>query len=379
MNELKSIDNKSNKGEILEYRLKRLLFHMGNYSHTNIVLKTNSPEENIHITDLDVYGINFENDFSYSTVWADCKSGKADVLKHIIWIKGIKTNEHIDNVIFVKNNVRFSAKEYALSLGIKVLGDDIIELLEKRYNIDKDEWIGSYDYNFIKKQQKTFSNITIPQNRGYKNIFEFFSCKYWSIEPYSQVKKIIFVIKELNGYFKLPLNSDEELSIKWMISSLISLLLLSLFKICGQTFYYNDIDKKGIITSKLNDGGVSSEKQKEIRNAAIKMAESIINQYVQDYNTSELEKLIERPPYPYSNQIIDFIIRISNNPFMWKECLRWLDYYFIEYELKQEEKGFNEFKKNNSDFFVCTKSLLHLLFDLTGLPKEMFPKIWSNN
>ena len=85
MNELKSIDNKSNKGEILEYRLKRLLFHMGNYSHTNIVLKT---------------------------------------------------NEHIDNVIFVKNNVRFSAKEYALSLGIKVLGDDIIELLEKRYNID---------------------------------------------------------------------------------------------------------------------------------------------------------------------------------------------------------------------------------------------------
>ena len=38
---LKSIDNKSNKGGILEYRLKRLLFHMGNYSHTNIVLKTN--------------------------------------------------------------------------------------------------------------------------------------------------------------------------------------------------------------------------------------------------------------------------------------------------------------------------------------------------
>ena len=371
--------NKGNiKGEFLEYRMKRLLFHMGYYTNTNIMLKTKSLNENQSITDLDVYGVNFMNDFSNTITWVDCKSGKADVLKHIIWINGIKTNEKIDNVIFVKNNAKFSAKEYALSLGIKVLGDDIIAELEKRYGVDTSKWIGSYDREFIKKQIQTFSSISIPNNKPYKNIIEFYSCKYWSIDSYSQVKKTIYVIKELQEYYKLPLNPEEKMAIKWMVSSFISLLLLSLFKICGQTFFYNDIDKKKIIETKINDSGISVEKQNEIRNAAVKMAKSIIELYIKDYNKNELESLCKINPYPYSELLGDFIIRISNRPLTWRKCLKWLDYYFIEFELKNEIEGFEEFVKKQSDFILCTKSLLHLLSELIEFPKEMFPRIWED-
>ena len=163
-----------------------------------------------------------------------------------------------------------------------------------------------------------------------------------------------------------------------MVSSFISLLLLSLFKICGQTFFYNDIDKKKIIETKINDSGISVEKQNEIRNAAVKMAKSIIELYIKDYNKNELESLCKINPYPYSELLGDFIIRISNRPLTWRKCLKWLDYYFIEFELKNEIEGFEEFVKKQSDFILCTKSLLHLLSELIEFPKEMFPRIWED-
>ena len=73
-------DEKSNiqnisKGSVLEYRIKRLLFYMGYYAQTNILIKTSPEEPNTTITDLDVCRFSFAIDFSHSIKWVDCKSG----------------------------------------------------------------------------------------------------------------------------------------------------------------------------------------------------------------------------------------------------------------------------------------------------------------
>lgn len=364
------------KGDLLEYRLKRLLFHMGNYAQTNIILKADTQEPCEVITDFDVLGIAFLNDFSSHTTWADCKSGKADVLKHITWINGVKNNNDISNVIFIKKGVRKSSKEYAHKLGIKVFDFDMIQELETKFEISHDDWSGNYDYRFLREQAKVFSKITIPDNKHYKNIIAFYNSAYWSSDPYTQIKKSLSGIKQLLGFYIMPLSLEEKKSIKWMISSFISLFLLATYKICGQTFYYNNNDKKEAIANGLMSGRIPVAKQKEIRNISIKMATEMIRQRIPDFDGSVFDHISEVTPPSYFEAYYNLVLRISNQPLLWNDVLRTFEYCLIEYDLKGQQIGLNSKSYiRDPDLIVCYKTVLHFLRDAVDLPKEMFHTI----
>lgn len=64
--ETTQVDNKQirNKGELLEYQIKRLFFFMGYFCKNNIIIQTSTDEPYDIVTDLDVYGIYIHTDFS---------------------------------------------------------------------------------------------------------------------------------------------------------------------------------------------------------------------------------------------------------------------------------------------------------------------------
>ena len=108
---------------------------MGYFPKTNVFIKSSIDDGADPITDLDVYGISVLNNFSTKTLWADCKSGSVRVHERISWIKGVKEEANIDEVLFVAPNVRTTVKQYAGKSNIRILDVNLIERLEGNYNI----------------------------------------------------------------------------------------------------------------------------------------------------------------------------------------------------------------------------------------------------
>ena len=367
--------NSISKGTELEYRIKRLLFYMGYYSQTNIVFKTSTYPPSDVITDLDVYGYSFLPDFAHIIKWVDCKSGGTNILQHIGWINGIKSQIAVDEVVFIKQGIRKNINEYARSLGIKIFDLKCLEQMEQNYGINRNDWSGSYDIYTQSKMLHEFSKISIPDTQRYKNISNFITSSYWSLDNYSKIKKCITGIKQMSTVVLLPLEQEQITAIRWAIYTLISLFYLATLELCGDLYYFSDADKLSAITEGLVSGTIPVAKKQEIVNISYKIASEAIKQYIPDFNDSTLNRIDPTLPPPYYKAYCDLINRITHNPSSWTEGLRFLDYYLMEFDLKNKTKPndfFDEHCLKPTDVETALKTMLHFITSVTGVSKDLF-------
>lgn len=366
------------KGLLLEYRIKRLLFHMGYYAQSNILLKTSPYLPNDDITDLDVYGYYFMPDFSYSAKWVDCKSGNTNVLQHLAWINGIKSQVAVNEVIFIKQGVRKSIKEYARTLGIKVFDLNCLSQLEEHYNIKSNDWRGSYDIMMQSGKLIDFSRISVPDEHLYKSIANFMASTYWALDSFSKVKKCITGLRQLASIVTLPFDESQIKSIKWAIFNMISMFLLATLEICGNLYYFSDNDKLSAIAEGLVSGSIPVSKRQEIAEISYKFASTIVKQYIPEFNDSMVSKVNPNMPPNYYEAYCDLIKRITQNPLSWTESLRILDFYLMEFDLKGKSKPdnfFSDFSVKSDDLELSLKTILHFIHKVTGVPKDIFSLI----
>jgi hypothetical protein len=125
----------------LKLRVSRLLFAMGYWSPIEVEL-SQYESSTLYITrrsltDLDVLGVRFDELFSKRSVVADCKSGKniSDV-NRLFWLLGIKNYFGADQAYFVRPKIDSHAKAIAPKMGVRVLTEPDLALLEKSYNLD---------------------------------------------------------------------------------------------------------------------------------------------------------------------------------------------------------------------------------------------------
>lgn len=340
-----------------------------------IVESTDYTYSDDNITDLDVYGYLFLPDFSYSVSWVDCKSGNANVLQHIGWINGIKPQIIANEVIFIKQGVRKNIKEYARTLGIKIFELNSLKQLESNYNIKNDDWHGGYDVKVQAKKLEEFSKISTPEPDTYKNIANFMTSTYWTLDRYSKVKKCITGIRQLTKILSLPFNDEQRNAIKWAIYNLVSLFFLATLEICGDVYYFSDEDKLATIAEGLVSGTIPLAKRQELADISHKIAAEVIKQYIPEFNDSTLNKVNPNTPPAYYEAYYDLIKRMAQNPLVWTKSLRVLDYVLMEFDLKNEPipRGFfTEFSLAPEDMEFSLKTLLHFINKVTGAPKNLF-------
>lgn len=363
------------KGALLEYRIKRLLFHMGYYAQTNVVIKTSPQQPNATITDLDVYGFSFAMDFSHTVKWVDCKAGNANVLQHIGWINGVKPQIAADEVLFIKQGVRKNIKEYARTLGIKIFDLDALAQIESNYNISMNDWRGSYDIATQLDKLSTFSKIAIPDSLVYKNIANFMSSSYWTLDNYSKVKKCITGIKQLSKVLPIPFTPEQTDAIKWAIYNLVSLFYLATLEICSDLYYFSDMDKSGTIAEGLISGTIPVAKRQELADISHKIAIEMIKQYIPDFKESILNRINPNIPPTYFEAYCDLVKRMTQDPISWTQGLRALDFYLMEFDLKKlpaPDDFFNMFSLRPEDVKTALKTILHFINNVTGVPKDLF-------
>lgn len=363
------------KGDMLEYRIKRLLFHMGYFPKTNIFIKSSTDDSADPITDLDVYGISVLNNFSTKTLWADCKSGNVRVHERISWIKGVKEEVHIDEVLFVAPNVRTVVKQYAVNSNIRILDVNLIEKLEGNYNIAFDDWKGSWNpYEHLGYLNK-LANINVPTSGLYKRIAKFISTDFWVLDCYSQLKKTITGIKELYMGYSVHTEPEVKKILKMAIYELITLLTLAVLTIVKETFYFKDEEKKEIIFNALSSGDIPNKKRKEIFDAAFKVAFSMIKRNKPDFEIPTEMPVINITPPNYAPVLFDLILRISKYPTQYSDLLRFIDLILMEYDLLSkplDKEYLDKTFKNNDELIVGVKTILHFVCEITDIPRSFF-------
>lgn len=369
---------KVNKGYLLEYRIRRLLYHMGYFVKGGIIIRTSLDNQSEDITDLDVFGIQMSKNFSSSNIWADCKAGKAKPLERITWLNGIRSYLKVDEIIFVKKGIRLNVKEFARSQNIQILDTNIVTKLEKVYGIDKDDWRGSWDYDIQTKSLQVFQEIDVYSKKSIKRMIEFIKCEYWTLDNYRRVKKSITAMKQLLEIIKLPINTEQVVGVKWLIYENLVLFVLATLNICKEIYYLDDGNKRDIVNNGLSSGILSERQSEEFVNASYRLAYSLIKSQIPDFNEKINPPKYEVKPPSYFEAYYNLILRISNNPLEFYDILRFLDIILLEYDLKSKIIDNNELMDifNNCDELLnSSKTILHFICSITDLPKDLFQLI----
>lgn len=364
-----------NKGDFLEFRIKRLLFAMGYFCKIGVLIKTSQDDVAEYVTDLDVLGISIQRDFTSKTIWADCKAGKAKPLERISWINGIKNFVGIDDAIFVKKNVRVTTKQFARKSNIQVLDLEIINKLEKDYGIEAECLKGSWNYGTQIKSEQVLLKMNIDNNESIKKIVQFTKSGYWSLNEYTRIKKCITALKQLGEMLRLPLKQEEFTAIRWVIYEVINLFVLATLKVCRNTYYFSEKDRNQVIYEGLISGEISNKKRKELVEASYKMAYSIIKSQIPGFNGKiELPNFNMTAPV-YCEAYLDLISRIVANPLDYYDILRYLDFMMMEYDLNSKDIDIDEMKIYFDNYIKLNKSaktLLHFICTITNLPLNIF-------
>lgn len=368
------------KGEILEFRIKRLLFHMGYFPTKGVYIKTGLDELQDDVTDLDVYGVYIHKDFRRKTVWVDCKSGKAKPMERIAWMKGIKQLINVNDIIFVKNNIRKSVKIFARNSDIQVLDIPMLEQLEDSYGIDKENWIGAWDPISMQDKLKQLANLNIPQKDMYKKIVNLISSEYWSIDAYSQLKKIITALRTLSTVPIESLKVDEVKVLKYGIFKLVTLFTLTTLNICRDLYFFNKQDKKDILLEGILSSGMPLKKRNEILHASYKLAYEIIKTRIPDM-PEIVDKELKISPPDYFEAFEDLINRIVSNPMTYFDILRSLELILMEFDLNKkfiDEDFMLKYCENYNENILGIKTILKFICQITKIDSGIFQMLNSN-
>jgi len=363
------------QGNLLEYRIKRLVFYLGYYPRMGIDIKTSYDEFADKITDLDVYGIYVHKDFTTKTLWADCKSGGVRIHDRLSWIKGVMSTIQINDALLVAGGVRTSVKQHARKSGIQILGLNIIDKLEEDYGIKPDDWRGSWNPNTQFNKIVTLSRISIPTNELFKKIANFISSDYWAMDNYPRAKKALTALCELSTVISLPISEHELNVIKWAISELIVMFLLAVLNISKELYYFSDSEKKETIYEGLASGDVPNRKRAEIVDAAIRYAYSTIKNQIPDFKEPLKVPTISLNPPSYSDSFFDLVLRMTNKPSYFFDILRFMDFVLMEYDLNNKPSNESDLRaifNNYDNVLVGSKTLLHFICHTTNLSRTLF-------
>ncbi|MCU6708008.1 hypothetical protein M6D81_04715 [Paenibacillus sp. J5C_2022] len=365
-------------GKMLEFRIKRLIFNLGYYPRMDIDMKTSPDDSADKITDLDVYGVYIHKDFTTKTIWADCKSGDVKIHDRLSWIKGIMSTIQINDVLLVANNIRTSVKQHARKSGIQILDMRVLEKLENDFNIRNDDWRGSWNPKTQHNKIVSLAKLAIPTNEPYKKIAGFISSDYWVMDNYSKAKKSITALRDLATVATLPLSGDQLQTVKWAIFELISLVLLAVLNISKELYYFNEAEKKETVYDGLASGDVPNKKRAEIFDAAFRVAYSMVQNQIPEFQAPLKMPTFNLAPPGYSESFFDLVLRITNKPNYYFDILRFIDYILMEHDLTDKVLVASELKamfSNYDDLVIGAKTVLHTICQITHLPRDMFSLI----
>lgn len=323
------------EGTLLEYRVARLLFHMGYFTRSRLPLKSYFYPDHVDITDIDVYAIKFNNDFNENIILADCKSGTSSKQKdskpsnRVLWLSGLIKFLSASRGYFIKPQISDKMKDFALKNGITPLDYARLKELETQFNLMED-WRGSYSIeNF--KEEIDFYNEIKNKNGDMNQLYWFLRMGFWTLPSNIQIKQIMDRVQYLN--IKCSFKAPHEV---WLLGESTILLSIALLRFCQELFPLTEQQRNNRINVKMIEGLGTIEQQEKTLYLTHVYAASLVEQYT-GKKTIIKEDEVKIPPPEYTPNLIDICSRILNEPEISIHIPRFLDFFIYEYIVSNKD------------------------------------------
>lgn len=375
------VNTNINKGDLLEFRLKRLLFFMGYIPKVGVKIKVDDESKSDDITDLDVLGMSINRDFQIISTWVDCKSGRAKTLERIVWLTGMKEIYKTSNIWFVKSRVKENIKSFARKNEIVVIDDLFLDKMESAYGIDKDDFRGCWNpTNFI-GMLKNLSTLDIPKNEPYKKVSNFIEYDYWVTSKYKKVKKCITAFNYISQVNYSTLGENKEKVVRWATYELMTMFSMALMEICGELIYCNDSERKRVLFNNLRSSDISLKQRQYIIEASYSLAEQLIRSNTSmDFklNRRDYNEMDDLPKY--SEALLELINRIIDHPNHYYDVCRCMDYILFEYELNNKRIDINDVQNIFPHYdknIIAVKSIISFVCDVVEIDRCIFREVFN--
>lgn len=355
------------KGKILEAQLHYLLWNMGYFVRRNIRLML---EKGVEITDIDVYGIKFEELLRPTKIAIECKHQESN-FGNILKLRGISDYYNIDFPILVREKISLSALDFLKSLNMMGFTHNHLEDIEKNIGkpFEKSDPIGPYSIengSYIENSVKILNS----NNDMKKLIWDLHET--WMIrDPY---KRYMHLRDSCNIVIKITSDDfDEkfETSLNWLIFEIIILAALSCIEIATTLFDVPTYHKKNILTTNLLGGDISRKEKKNV----VQIVREII-----EVTGIDIDKKMFKLEPEFIPELHELLKELMKYPVLCQTYLRFLDYEVSAYIIKEKEIDLDKLKNifnistHKIDMFSKWNMLLiKSLDEERKIPKNLTP------
>lgn len=352
---------------ILEYRIKKLLFHQGYLSRNHLTLRSYFYPDTVDVTDIDAIGVRFSTNFSPEIVICECKSGEADgTVDRILWLAGLSRYFSASTSMIIRKAIPAKIKRFAQDVGTIPIDYARLNEIEKNTGIPA-SFLGSNDYEYYEPRiQKYYGGL--KDDPYLSKIYWFLRSRYWYMENSTRLKQAITALKMLSA------NTKPEAS-RWMAYESSILFSLSLVSLCRDLFPLGEKERPEFINNLLITGVGSPEYSRKVLGAVYGLLDSSERltkgkKIRLDYNDLKI------PPPEYFVPLVDLVERMVQKPAISVEVPRFLDFVCFEFLFKDkkiDEKVIEEFFPTNTSLIAkMSKNIAKFIIDNAGISENVY-------
>lgn len=307
-------------GEGLEARLQRLLIALGTHAERGLIVRT-SPQESRIVTDIDVLGVNYTQDFHRSVLHAECKGEKrAKTLDRMFWLVGVRKLLQADRSILVMQSHDSSSSAFARALEIETLSFNSLQELEDRYSISKDWWPGRTDYKRWDNLQPTrdrYSSLPSLTDELSDSIKQLYALCYedaWRSSPYGPLNRLLRLMGRIAEDSKSTELTPAVLQVVRMSIS-YGLVRLShyLLNTCQDLVIRQPSDRSTFLSDRLIFGNQNAVQMRMLTERYMRMMKSALDQYgVEPPARWETDFMLQTPKY--QEALLETVQRLLDRP-----------------------------------------------------------------
>ncbi len=326
------------KGKFLEARLHYILWNLGYFARRDIRLML---EKGVEITDIDVYGIKFEELLKPTKIAIECKhqeKGFGSILK----LRGIADYYGIDFPILVRENISMPVHDFIKSMGMMGFTHEHLSDIEGDLGFDVDNYenFDNYDacapYSMDSSAISEYATNKLTSNKDTKQLILQLYESWMIRDPY---KRYIHLREMNNTLKKLTSNKYDEnfkKSLKWLTFEIIIISALSCIEMASSLFDVPTYHKKDKLITNLLGGEVSLKEKKNIVNIVRDIIE--VTGLDIDKNRFKLEQ-------EFVPELHELLKELMTNSSLCQKYLRFLDYQIYAYVLREIDIDLNKLGK----------------------------------
>lgn len=354
-----------------EFKLRtaRYLWHMGYVCPTEVAVSGNEIRagalKRYNVTDIDVVGIKFEDDLTWHSVVADCKSGKSNSgVNRLFWLRGIMDFFKADHGYLVQPSIGREAREVALRLSISLLDNENLRRseLDKRLAEDGRSYFALEAYD----AEKQLAGLRLPkgstpneEQKLVQLLGGYLSYTYWFQEEYRNIQHLIRMVTDASK----PINElTDRRRAKVLAYRALTLWSISVLKMVGY-----------VIATR--SGEIHNEVRRYIFGGSANAAErGRLMHIFADLTKQPLA--LEPAYYPELLELTSRLIRYSQFA---KNVPRYSDLVYAENVICQRTESIEAIltRKFDLDTLKLTKDVAEFICKATGLDKDLYEDLMT--